>query len=121
MPARGDSFQSANYVPRKGDVVHLNWSPAVGNEMLGPHYGLVLSEDLFNISAGVAYLVPITSKVNKLSGFHLPLQAGRVQGVALLTGLRALDYQTRDIQYEATANPTLVSEANRRLWMILPQ
>jgi mRNA interferase MazF len=52
MAKRGDSFQRNGYVPLLGDVVHLNWSPVVGHEMDGPHYGLVVSADLFNQAAG---------------------------------------------------------------------
>lgn len=120
MPDRGDSFQSASYVPSLGDVVHLDWSPAVGHEMLGPHYGLVLSADLFNHGTGVAMVVPITSKLDKMSGFHLAVQAGRVRGVAVLSGLRSLDYQTRTIRFENRVDAKIVKEANRRLALMLP-
>jgi hypothetical protein len=48
MPRRGDTFQSANYVPEFGHIVHVDWSPSVGHEMIDPHYGLVLSATLFN-------------------------------------------------------------------------
>lgn len=120
MPRRGDSFRQGNYVPRLGDVVHLDWSPVAGHEMAGPHYGLVLSDDLFNQATGLVIVVPVTSKGGKLSGFELPVQAGRVSGVAVLSALRSLDYQGRDIQYEDRANPATVLEANRRVRMIFP-
>ena len=29
--------------PKRGDVVHLDFSPQVGHEMKRPHYGLVVS------------------------------------------------------------------------------
>lgn len=120
MPKRGDNFQQAGYVPALGDVAHLNWSPQAGHEMAGPHYGLVLSADLFNQATGLAVIAPITSKGGKLSGFELPIKAGRVAGVVVLSALRSLDYQARDIQYEARADPALVSEANRRVRMVFP-
>jgi mRNA-degrading endonuclease toxin of MazEF toxin-antitoxin module len=53
VPRRGDNFQKASYVPLLGDVVHLDWSPTVGHEMAGPHYGVVMSADLFNQSTGM--------------------------------------------------------------------
>ncbi len=120
MPRRGDNFQKASYVPLLGDVVHLDWSPTVGHEMAGPHYGVVMSADLFNQSTGMVLAAPITSKGGKLSGFEVPIQAGRVSGVIVIVALRSLDYQSRDIQYEGKANPALVGEANRRLRMIFP-
>jgi mRNA-degrading endonuclease toxin of MazEF toxin-antitoxin module len=120
MPRRGDNFRQANYVPQLGDVVHLDWSPVAGHEMDGPHYGLVLSADLYNQATGLVVVVPITTKGGKLSGFELAVQAGRVNGVAVLSALRSLDYQSRDIQYEDKANATIVTEANRRVCMIFP-
>ncbi len=120
MPKRGDNFQQASYVPCLGDVAHLNWSPQAGHEMAGPHYGLVLSADLFNQATGLAVIAPITSKGGKVSGFELPIKAGRVTGVVVISGLRSLDYQTRDVQYECKADPALVSEANRRVRMVFP-
>ena len=120
MPRRGDNSGQANYVPGLGDVVHLDWSPVGGHEMAGPHYGLVLSADLYNQATGLVVVVPITTKGGKLSGFELPLQAGRVDGVAVLSALRSLDYQSREVQYEDTADAATVAEANRRVRMIFP-
>lgn len=120
MPERGDNFRQGGYVPRLGDVAHLNRSPQAGHEMAGPHYGLVLSVDLFNQATGLAVIAPITSRSGKLSGFELPIKAGRVSGVVVLSGLRSLDHQTRDVQFECKADEVLVFEANRRVKLVFP-
>lgn len=120
MPRPGDNFARNGYVPGLGHVVHLNWNPAVGHEMIGPHYGLVVSADAFNLGTGLCMVCPITSKTGKLSGFELPLVAGKVNGVALLSALRSIDYESRDVQFTATAAPRDVAEANRRIHMIFP-
>jgi len=88
--------------------------------MAGPHYGLVLSADLYNQATGLVIVAPVTSKGGKLSGFELPVLAGRINGVVVLSGLRSLDDQGRDIQYEATADVATVAEADRRVRMIFP-
>ncbi len=120
MARRGDNFQDNSYVPELGDIVHLNWAPAIGHEMLGPHYGQVLSATLFNTATGTVAVVPITTARNQLSGFEIPVQAGRFRGVALLSGLCCLDYASRDIQFEGNAGASVIAEANRRLHMIFP-
>lgn len=120
MPRPGDSFARNGYVPGLGHVVHLNWSPAVGHEMIGPHYGLVVSADAFNLGTGLCIVCPITSKTGKLSGFELPLTAGKVSGAALLSALRSVDYENRDVQFAAMAALPDVAEANRRIRMIFP-
>jgi mRNA-degrading endonuclease toxin of MazEF toxin-antitoxin module len=119
MPHRGQNFPSG-YTPRLGDIVHLDWAPAVGHEMTNPHYGLVLSADKFNVGTGLCVVVPITSKVGKLSGFELSVQAGRVNGAAILSALRSIDYQTRNVQFEDTAASGVIAEANRRICLFLP-
>ncbi len=119
VPIRGQSF-AAGYVPRLGDVVHLDWSPVVGHEMNGPHYGLVLTPYEFNVATGLMIAAPITSKVGKLSHFELELRAGKAQGAANLSGIRSLDFTVRNVQFEAAAPLALVTEANRRVKLALP-
>ena len=118
-PRAGASFKQG-YVPELADVVHLDWAPALGHEMTGPHYGLVLSATVFNHATGMVVVAPITSKRGKVSSFELEVRVGRVNGVALISDLRSLDYTTRDIQFEGQAPATLAAEANRRIAMFLP-
>ncbi len=120
MPRRGDDFANQGYVPRCGDIVHLNWSPSLGHEERGPHYGLVVSSTEYNQATGLVVACPITSKAGKLSGFEFPVHAGRVRGVAILSEMRALDYQARSIQHEGAVAPEVVAEANRRIRMVFP-
>ena len=118
MVERGDDF-SKGYVPERGDIVHLDWNPAVGHEMVGPHYGLVLSQNAYNIGTGLVVVSLISSKVGKLSSFEFEVRAGRVSGVAVLSQFRTLDYESRRIQYEGTIPPEQVEEAARRVRMVL--
>ena len=117
MPRRGDDF-SRGYTPAYGDLVHLNWNPALGSEMINPHYGLVLSQTNFNIATGLAVITPITSKVGKVSGFELEIISKNVNGVAILSQFRTFDYQVRSVQYEATISESLIAEAVRRVKLI---
>jgi mRNA-degrading endonuclease toxin of MazEF toxin-antitoxin module len=117
MPRRGDDF-SRGYVPGRGDIVHLDWNPATGHEMKGPHYGLVLSQDAYNIATGLAVLSPITSKLGKLSAFEFEIHSGRVNGVAVLSQFRSLDYQARRLQYEGKLTSEQIDEACRRVKMV---
>ena len=119
MTRRGDDF-ARGYTPALGDVVHLNWAPSEGREMKGPHYALVLSADLYNVGTGLVVVCPVTSKVGKLSDFEFPVRAGRVNGAAILSELRSLDYQARSIQFEGKLPGADIAEANRRVRMIFP-
>lgn len=117
MAKRGDDF-THGYTPQQGDIVHLNWQPSVGSEMIGPHYGLVVSQSIFNIGTGLVMVCPITSKTDKLSGFDLPIRSGRVKGAAVLSQMRTLDYMSRSIAFEGKTQAVDVAEASRRIKMI---
>jgi mRNA-degrading endonuclease toxin of MazEF toxin-antitoxin module len=119
VPRRGDDF-ARGYTPALGDVVHLDWSPPHGREMQGPHYALVLSADLYNVATGVVVVCPVTSRVGKLSDFEFPVRVGRVNGAAILSELRSLDYQARSIQFAGKLPGADIAEANRRVRMIFP-
>ena len=119
MARRGDDF-AHGYTPALGDVVHLNWAPSEGREMKGPHYALVLSADLYNVGTGLAVVCPVTSKLGKLSDFEFPVRVGRVNGAAILSELRSLDYPARSIQFEGKLSDSDIAEANRRVRMIFP-
>jgi mRNA interferase MazF len=120
MPRRGDDFARQGYVPELGHVVHMNWDPAVGHEMKGPHHALVVSAGPFNHGTGLAVLCPITSRIGKVSAFEFEVTAGRVRGVAILSALRSIDYQARSVRYEGEIRADAISEANRRIRMIFP-
>lgn len=46
------------YVPHRGDIAHLDFDPASGQETKGPHVGLVLSSEIFN-RQGLAVICPV--------------------------------------------------------------
>jgi mRNA-degrading endonuclease toxin of MazEF toxin-antitoxin module len=118
-PKQGQNF-AGGYVPRRGDVVHVDWSPVIGHEMEGPHYGLVLTPYEFNFATGLMIAAPITSKAGKLSNFELPIQAGKVKGAVILSALRSLDFTTRDTRFEAVAPTQVIDEGNRRVRLVFP-
>ena len=70
-------------------------------------------------STGLVVVSPITSKVGKLSAFEFEIRTGRVNGVAVLSQFRTLDYQTHSIQFEGAISAELIDEATRRVRMIL--
>ena len=45
---------------KQGDIVKLNFSPAVGNEMKGEHPALVVSSNSYNEKTAYIIVCPIT-------------------------------------------------------------
>lgn len=97
------------YTPKRGDIVHLNFSPHVGHEFAGPHYGLVISNYTYSVGTGLAVVCPVTTKTDKVSGFHVPLPTGgKIRGVVISSEMRTIDYMAREVTFEGTAPPALV-------------
>lgn len=86
--------------PKRGDIWHLDFSPAAGTEMLYRRYGLVLSADEFNKAIPRIYIAPVStvSSIARSSGFQVNLSGAGTQttGVIDLTQARAVDLRARN-------------------------
>ena len=87
----------ARYIPERGDVVWLDFSPTKGHEQSGHRPALVLSPSSYNARSGLMLCCPITSRV-KPYPFVVPILGdSNVAGAALADQLRSLDWQARNI------------------------
>src|SRR5579862_3254930 len=95
------------YLPKRGDLVHVNFSPSAGHEMADRHYALVLSNDRYNRRTGMCYVVPITSKIRgwpyemEMPADLLPEKrgVGVVKSILLSDIARHIDYREREIAF----------------------
>lgn len=77
-------YQTKNgYTPSRGDIVWVNFDPALGSEIKKRRPGLVISKDEYNQTTGFCVIVPITStdrppfikiENSKTTGFVNPQQ-----------------------------------------------
>jgi mRNA interferase MazF len=83
------------YVPERGDVVWVNFSPTEGHEQAGHRPALVLSPSSYNSRSGLMLCCPITSKI-KPYPFVVPILGhDDIAGAALADQLRSLDWRAR--------------------------
>jgi len=91
-----------SYVPDRGDIVWLNFSPQSGHEQAGHRPGLAL-------------FCPITSSV-KGYPFEVALTtAGAVSGVVLSDQLKSLDWRARRVRFECRTTPQVMWEVTEKL------
>lgn len=89
----------ARYVPDRGDVVWLKFSPQAGREHAGTRPAFVLSPKSYNRKVGLALVCPITSKV-KGYPFEVELPSDeRIHGAVLADQLRSLDWRVRKARF----------------------
>lgn len=84
-------------IPRKGDLVYINFNPQSGHEQAGHRPAIVLSPRLFN-NGTFAILCPITTK-EKGYPFEVKIPEGlKIQGVILTDQIRSLDWRSRGLK-----------------------
>lgn len=87
------------YIPNRGDIVWLNFTPQSGHEQAGKRPGLVLSPKVYSKISGLALVCPITSKEKGLI-FELSLPANcQIKGVVLMDQIRSVDFRARKISF----------------------
>ena len=107
------------YVPDRGDLVWLDFDPQTGGEQFGRRPALVLSGAAFNARSGLAFVVPITSRVKGYPDeFPLPLGLA-VFGVALCGQTKSLDWRARNITPTGTAPIPFVNAVAVRVYQLL--
>jgi len=95
------------YIPERGDIVWLNFSPQVGYEQQGKRPAIVISPQAYNKKTGLALFCPITTK-QKGYPFEVKIDVGKISGVVLSDQIKSLDWQQRDIQFiEKSTNESM--------------
>jgi mRNA interferase MazF len=85
-----------NYVPRRGDVVWLEFDPQAGHEQARRRPALVLSPIAYNRRVGLALVCPITSQVKGYPfEVAVPADSQALRGVILADQIRSLDWRAR--------------------------
>ncbi len=117
----GPVDSGADYVPRRGDVVWLSFTPQAGHEQAGRRPALVVSSRSYNEKSSLALLCPVTSRA-KGYPFEVALPAGGpVTGVVLADQVRSLDWRARKARLASQAPPRVVGEALGKLAVLLEQ
>jgi len=104
---------SSSYNPAAGDIIHLDFNPAVGREMKDPHFALVVSDGEFNKRSGLGWVCPISQGIGLQSmegpGLAVTLMGTgtKTQGKVHVYQMRAVDLRQRNASYVEKA-PALI-------------
>lgn len=83
------------YIPDRGDIVWLNFTPQAGHEQAGHRPALVLSPASYNGKTGLMLCCPITSHIKRYP-FEVALSDDLpVSGVVLADQVKSLDWKAR--------------------------
>lgn len=117
------------YTPKRGDLIHLNFSPSSGHELADRHYAIVLSPESYNRRIRMAIICGITSRVRG-SSFEvavpdglLPPKAnvGVVKSVILADAVKQVDYRERECAFVGTVPKDIVEDVLDKLFAVLEE
>jgi len=89
----------AYYVPERGHIVWLNFTPQSGREQAGKRPAFVISPAAYNKKVGLALFCPVTSQV-KGYPFEVLIPDGyNTRGVILSDQMKSLDWHARKARF----------------------
>lgn len=112
-------MSSRGYVPDRGDIVWLRFSPQAGHEQAGRRPALVISPRAYNDKTGLALLCPITSRVKGYPFEVLLGSAGGIRGVVLSDQVKSLDWRARGARLECRAPRQVLGETIEKIRLLL--
>ena len=113
------------YTPDRGNIVHLQFDPTSGQELKGPHFGLVVSAKAFN-SRGLAMICPISqggAATARSYGTVVTLLGSGTdtQGAVHCHQLKSLDWRVRKAKFKESVPAVIIDDVAARIEAILFQ
>ncbi len=97
--------------PDRGDLIILDFDPAMGHEQAKRRPALVVSPAAFNRVFGLAFVAPVTSRATS-NAFEIALPEGlAVTGSVLVAQLKSLDWRSRRAKVVGRAPAAVLSAA----------
>jgi mRNA interferase MazF len=110
---------NAPYIPERGDIVWLTFTPQAGHEQAGRRPALVLSPSAYNGKVGLAIFCPITSQI-KGYPFEVLIPTGLpVNGAILCDQVKSLDWRARKAEFVCTLTIEDLKSVLKRLGTLL--
>ncbi len=106
------------YIPERGDVVWIDFSPTKGHEQNGRRPSLVISPHAYNKLIGLAIVCPITQKIKGYS-FEVHISTNKVKGVILSDHVKSVAYDKRKIKYIDRVSEMTIQEVTQKIKAII--
>jgi mRNA interferase MazF len=91
---------SKKYIPKRCDIVWLDFSLQAGFEQAGRRPALVLSSKAYNEKTNRFIVCPITSKIKGyVFEMVLPNTLTKIQGAVLIDHVKNMDWTARNVEF----------------------
>jgi mRNA interferase MazF len=103
------------YIPERGNIVWLTFTPQAGHEQAGRRPALVLSPRAYNSKVGLVICCPITSQI-KGYPFEVVVPQGLAVGGAILSDqVKSLDWRVRKAEFICKLPDSALTAVLKRL------
>ncbi len=106
------------YIPEKGDIAWITFSPTKRHEQKGKRPALVVSSFLYNERSGLSLMCPIANK-EKGYPFEVELKNNKTKGCVLSDQIRSFDYRERDIKFIEKASKEVVLNVVQKISLLI--
>lgn len=108
-----------SFIPKRGDIVWIDFDPQSGHEQAGRRPALVISPAAYNSKIGLTLLCPVTNQV-KGYPFEVVIPKGLgVSGVILADQIKSLDWKSREVEFGCVAPREVVNLVLEKLTALL--
>ncbi len=107
-----------SYVPEKGNLVWLDFTPQLGHEQRGRRPAIVLSKKAYNQKIGLALFCPITGK-EKGYPFEVRIIGKKINGCVLSDQVKSLDWTERNIEFIECCNKEIIEEVIDKIKILI--
>lgn len=106
------------YIPERGDLIWLNFTPQAGHEQAGKRPAIVISPSSYNSKTSLMIACPITSKVKNYP-FEVSVNGKKISGVVLSDQVKSLDWKVREASFIEKASDIVISEVQEKLALLI--
>ena len=107
------------YLPERGDLVWLQFTPQAGHEQAGRRPALVISPKAYNSKVGLALFCPITNQI-KGYPFEVLLPDGlKVAGAILSDQIKSLDWRARKARHIGRVPQRTIDEVLAKIALLV--
>lgn len=106
------------YVPKRGDIVWLDFDPQKGKEIQKTRPALAISPQAYNSKTGLGLFMPITSKI-KGYPFEVVFDCGSIYGAILCDQIRSLDWKARNAKFVAHLSTSTLQEVLAKFTVLI--
>lgn len=106
------------YIPKRGDIVWLEFDPQKGKEIQKTRPALTISPYQYNKKTGLGLFMPITSQI-KGYPFEVVIECNGIKGAVLCDQVRSLDWKARKAKFATILSLSIVMDALAKFQVLL--